>query len=289
MMSGHGSFSRLLLSPRAERAIAEATLDWRHELDMASSISRQWGCHVRFTLGLIRIAGLTAFADVRGALRIEWLVPLIFWMAAIGWWAFAPTLPRPSQTIEVFHADRMMHVLFALATAFQLAPVLTLATGRRSRPAPVLGLVVMTVFANIAMGRVLLPWAARPLLNAAGWSMSDPTWPWWLIVAMSLLATELILIAECLRTEHRRLMATAVVVALPLFSVFNLYKGRIAVWLNDIGMLGDTVYLPTVPLPDLRFLTPWLTVAIAMPFLAWLLWRRGARRDDGARPHGANA
>jgi hypothetical protein len=75
-------------------------------------------------------------------------------------------------------------------------------------------------------------------------------------------------------------MATAV-----LFPVVAANAAKIAVWLNDAGLVGDVVYLPKIPMrvQAVFHQGPWPMVALLTLALAWLVRRHRRAVQPGGR------
>ncbi len=74
---------RLQLSPRSQRVLTEAALDWRHDVATAQTLGQCVVAHARGCVSFVRLLGSVLAESALPALHPSWLLCLLIWGAAI--------------------------------------------------------------------------------------------------------------------------------------------------------------------------------------------------------------
>jgi hypothetical protein len=265
--------SRLSFSDRVAIAAEQAALDWHHETAQApSSIHRVW-CAFRFGLALCRISAAVAALEVLEVARSAWLARLAFWLVIVTWMSFSPAGPSR----ENAEAENVIRWWLALEGALFVSPALAVWTARSRGGAPVFGLALLGIIGAIGIMRFILPPLAA---GTPGWSLQIPSR---FVIAASAASILMVAIAERTRTDRRRWLVNSVLGAAVIFPIIAANAAKIAVWLNDAGIItGDVVYLPQIPArwQAMYFQSAWPKLGLLVITLAWLIGRHSRLRQE---------
>ena len=77
--------SRLQLSPRSQRVLTEAALDWRHEVATAKTVDVRILAHLRGTAAIARAATVAIGDATMAGLTVRWLLSFVGAAACFAW------------------------------------------------------------------------------------------------------------------------------------------------------------------------------------------------------------
>lgn len=77
--------SRLQLSPRSQRVLTEAALDWQHEVATAPSFGSRLVAHLRGTAAMGRAATVAVSEATMAVMTVRWILSLVVATACFAW------------------------------------------------------------------------------------------------------------------------------------------------------------------------------------------------------------
>lgn len=142
---------RFQLSPRSQRVLTEALLDWRHEA-AAPTFMRALAAHVKSTFGLARAILTLIMMSSWEVVSPSWLLRfLICWIVASAVMNLYGFWPGTS------FATGVMHFSAALLGSVWLASFYTVLTAPKSVPLPRVGLVLLSVLSVVIAAEWIFP------------------------------------------------------------------------------------------------------------------------------------
>lgn len=152
--------SRLNLSPRTQRAIDEALLDWRHETS-SERPAFIVAAHVRHAVAIFRTLLLAAADEAREFVPNYWSVAVPISLALT---AGVPWLSSIDATFFNYPSSESLALVILsskVTRALPLAAFLSIVAARRDKPAPILGMIMGLSAAAMFMTIVAWPVAWR--------------------------------------------------------------------------------------------------------------------------------
>lgn len=259
--------SRLQLSPRAQRVLTEAALDWRHEVTTAPTFWAALWRHCRSALGFVRALTLVSIGSFGTVVNWTWAPRFVFWMLAL-----VSPLFWKAWTGQMYGPQRDWGLVLSVSVRWvgwlPFVPALAVLTGPKRAASPVAGCVLVVAF--LAGVNAVVAWYAYDMAFSTG------VYPgyfgfliWWYVPLGVLLSAGLTLLADRVRIDHRRSIATVSLV--PQFFGFI---GLISLYtraLSATGLLRPGGYG--------RFLL--MSGVVAVPFALWFrLVRKQERRQN---------
>lgn len=259
--------SRLQLSPRSQRVLTEAALDWRHEVATAKTMAARLSSHARASLGFSR-ACLSVLAD---ALTISfgptWLLRVVVAMAAVS----ALNWERLTRLTASSHGDPVSLVIAIwpqLVNTMPYALGIAVLIGPRRSPSPVLGMAVFAALSSWAFAwywrlLVIEQWLAAGRRLDPGSAIIPSSFMWFTIA----FTVGLVLLADRVRVAERRVLVT--LVSLAQLALVVLAIGPLSSGLRAVGVPGSLGRAAV------------MAMITAAPLLIWLrLLRRQERQQQ---------
>jgi hypothetical protein len=153
--------SRLQLSPRSQRVLTEAALDWRHEVATAPTLATRLWRHGRGGAGVTRaLAGVFSESLVDVAIS-GWAIRLVLWLVVLVWpflnVRLSHGLSDSQRTWSVVGA-----IIFRTFNVLPYAMALTVLTGRSRLRSPVVALVwIQTLMTAVLLFGVVPAYFSR--------------------------------------------------------------------------------------------------------------------------------
>lgn len=251
------------------RALDETLADWRHELALATSLSRRFVVHARSSAAVVGALWHAGWREASQALKSTLLPRLAIvtavWLVGMVWFNGLPVDPRFFVAAPAGLAWSLVGASIAaqVALVFPLLVFVAEVIGRRSRETPTLGSLVLLVGSGLILTLVVLPSTRVFIAHERWWYFANAAQPAPSLRAMWLSFPHFIAAA---------ISSTAVV---ELFLVANGIRrvGGLVGWAVGlgpaIGLLASLVVIPfVVPFPIVR---PSVLLAASVAMMAVLI------------------
>lgn len=162
--------SRLQISPRSQRVLSEALLDWQHEVTTAPTLMSSLAAHVTSTFGLCRALLMLTVTSGWEVVSTSWLLRfLICWLIPSALMNFRGFWPGTD------FADALEQSAISLLSWVWVAPFYAVLTAPKSSRPPRLGLAVFAIASVVISAQWLLPSAvAYEIMSRGGVPPSGP-------------------------------------------------------------------------------------------------------------------
>jgi hypothetical protein len=273
---------RLNLSPRTQRALDEALLDWRHEASSEDSTHRM-GAHLRHSVAVLRTFVMAAADEAREFVPNYWPAALLISLALTAGVPWLSTID--AQFFNSPSSESLAYLILCskLTRALPVAAFLSIVVARRDRPAPILGLMLGLSATVLLLTVAVWPMAWRHYaevgLRRPGFFPSVP----FVEMAPSLIAriVAAALLADRIRVDPKRtwllaaaFMAVAVVDGNYIFRLMQSDFAR-AGWMRP-----ETWQLSLLPLPVAMRTARLLVDMFPLPILSVPLWYGLVKRQE---------
>lgn len=202
-------FDRLQLSPRSQRVLTEATLDWQHEVTTASTFSTALWRHCRAAFGMCRALVLVVAGETASALSLSWAARLLFWIIAmtmVNMWGKSTLLELP-HGLESYRLILLQTIVGSLISA----PVLAIVTGPRAAKSPLVGYATVGFAINTALVSFAIPAAWQAYVDVAIMrtlpNIYGPQYPLMRMLGLPIFTLMFSGIADRLRSHPKRMMS----------------------------------------------------------------------------------
>ena len=276
---------RLNLSPRSQRSIEEAALDWRHEVQAAPSFGAGLRSHLLGLVGLVTATGGAAIAETRLLRRTYWTlsIPLLmFLMVGVPWlisFDFA-MLALPNVRLLGW-----LTLSLSATMALPSATFLAIAFANSDDPIPLLAIVGAMAAVSIAMLAGVIPASWQHYAEIGLLRPGLPAAAPYIYQAPALIAriAAAALLANSVRVDrHRWRLLLGALVFMALLSVADLAR---PIWRGIVpseifGYLSPLQTWLGLPLALAVRATRVLVDAFPLPLLTILLWCLLLRRQE---------
>lgn len=274
--------SRLQLSDSSQRLLTEALLDWKHEASASLTMRARMIAHVRSTIGLARLGIIVTAREVAELATSTWGWAFVGWFVVLTWLQFHRLSGVSTDPQALADAENITRLIGSMSRALSVAGFLTMVLAPSGRRAPLLALLTLALLASVATNYVFGPMGWEHL-KSIGQSPYRSFQPWSQLFVTPLVAAAVIgvLTGDAIRRDARRWTALALATLAYLMIRALPNPVSVAFLLNDLHLIGDTVYLPVLPqwFTEFRF-TAW-PLPITGAFVAMTLWWRQGREAAG--------
>jgi hypothetical protein len=283
--------SRLQLSPRSQRVLTEAALDWRHEVATAESRALAIRRHIAGTLGLIRAVALLAAHEARAVATPMWAARFAVVIVALG---VVPWLLNQNfAQFELANVRSLAWLTLSRSLALSLPAVafVSVAIADRRAPSSFAGLAVALVAATVALLGLAQPiaWRHYAEVGLLRPGFARPGVPFGIeTFALTLRVVAAALLADRLRVDPRRgrlLAGLGVVVAVMSMSSvgYVLAQSLQSAWalrtVTDV-LPPRWTWIAIVPIGAVRASARLVVDAFPIPIVSLGLWYVLVRRQE---------
>jgi hypothetical protein len=273
---------RLNLSPRTQRALDEALLDWRHESSSEDSTHRM-GAHVRHSVAVLRTCVLAAADEAREFVPNYWSAAIPIVLLLIVGVPWLSTIDAQFFNYPSAESFALVSLCSNLTRALPVAAFLTIVGARRDRPAPILGIMLSLSAAALFMTIIAWPMAWRHYaevgLRRPGFFPSVPI----VEMAPSLIAriVAAALLADRIRVDSRRIwLLAAAFMAVAVVDGHYMFKLMRSDFIRA-GWSGSSAWhFLLLPLPIATRAARLLVDMFPLPILSVALWYGLVKRQE---------
>jgi len=219
--------NRLQLSPRSQRVLTEAALDWQHEVTSTATFVAALLRHCRAACGMLRALAFVIVGETSSALSLSWSTRLVSWVAVMtvaGMWGHAPLLDLPHGA-----ARYELLLMQTICGSLMMASTLAIVTGPSSAKSPLVGYVLVSSVAALVISWVLVPMVWQNYVNVAIGRPLDPArygprYPAVFLMMQAAFTVVFCAIADRLRSGPKRLLSAGAVITIVMtgFIAFRL-------------------------------------------------------------------
>jgi hypothetical protein len=162
--------SRLQLSPRSQRVLTEAALDWQHEVATAKTTTARIASHARATAAFLRAIVFLSARSIADVVIHGWAIRFVMWVVVVSVVTTLPDLVGPSGGPFSPLSRATQFLAASTVGSAWMAVFYCVLTAKSGEAVPRVGLTVLAVLTVFATASWLFPWAVE---KAARWSNVD--------------------------------------------------------------------------------------------------------------------
>ncbi|MBP8299296.1 MAG: hypothetical protein KA020_02940 [Planctomycetes bacterium] len=217
--------SRLQFSPRSQRVLTEATLDWQHEVATAPTHGIALWRHCRSAVGWGRAAAAVIVSETGASLSVSWTVRWLLATAVLCWAQMGGRLPELLGTPHAVERYQLLIIQTVIGN-LPFGVALAILLGPRHVASPVVGLQVAGLLASMVLAWLIVPIVWRGYVEVAiGRSLPSrygPQYPLGRLLWQAFFALLFSLIADRSRISSRRMHDLALALTLGVLALGGL-------------------------------------------------------------------